>query len=396
MNSKKLCAKIFSEILREPDKLSSEAQAHLEDCAECKAELEKIRKTDALLKASAPSTPALKGSVLSRIRDEKLVPAPLSSVPHKHIPIGTISAVAAVLAVGILVYKGDILNKIDTAKSENDEMIVYDAAADFSPEALVEEWNNKTNGENSSANYQILTDSGSNSLLYSDEEVVEESAEAEEEPAHDAIFDKVLLKSEQESAESDDTAPTEAIKDSNITERGHLLSLLPPTNDSLSDISKPDGTQNTVANDITSNSISDTDGGTAGTTTSPAPAGVEDTKKAPEVMMLHPGSGMSGTAGGSSDTSSASKERTEEATTENINAFFGNISEKSDAAEVYKVLAQYYPDRISYEVFESADPVEYLTFVMSIEDFDTEYTESAFLGFCGKLFFGSVSKTEIL
>ncbi len=395
MNSKKLCEKILSELLKDPDELSPEAKTHLEDCEECKAELEKIQKANALLKASAPAVPALKDCVLSRILDEKLVPTPLSSTPRKHIPIGTISAVAAVLAVGILVYKGDILNKIDTANSEN-EMIVYDEETALSPEALVEEWNNKTNGEKKSANYQIVADSANDSILYSDEEIIEECAEAEEEPAYDANPEKKLLKSEQESTETDDTAPTEAVKNGDIAERGHLLSLLPPTNDSVSGNSKPDGTQNAfIANDITSNSASAADGGTAGTTDSPAPAGVEDTEKAPEVMMLHPGSGMSGAAGGSSGTSCAN-ERSEDATNDSIKVALGNISEKSDAAEVYKVLSQYYPDRISYEVFESADPSEYLAFVMSIDDFDSEYTESAFLGFCGKVFFESRNKTELL
>ena len=60
------------------------------------------------------------------------------------------------------------------------------------------------------------------------------------------------------------------------------------------------------------------------------------------------------------------------------------------------MLSQFYPDAKSYETFENSDPDEYLAFVMSIEDFESEYTESAFLSFCGKILFVGYKNTEVL
>ncbi len=377
MNSEKLCEKVLSELFKDPDTVSAETKAHLESCEKCAAEFEKIKKSCALIKASAPAVPSMKEKVLSRICDEKLSPSPLSSTPRKHIPFGTISALAAVLAVGILVYKGDILNKLDNASKSENEMIVFDQEADFSPKTLIAEWNSKTNGQNDSGSY-TLSDSANGNISYSEklsEEAAEETTRVQE---YSETTDYEKAESETEAA-----APEEAVNDSTVSEKGHLLSLLPPSNDNVSSVTKAEGTQNTVGTDDI-------------TTADDTPVGGEIPEKSPEIIMLNPGKGSAGAAGGASGTSSAVKEHTESTVNDLIKSSLGNISENSDAEEIYKLLSMYYPDRIPYDVFESADPAEYLAFVMSIDDFDTEYTENAFLGFCGKMLFESFSKTEIL
>lgn len=382
MKNEKLCENILAELLKDNEKLSEESLSHIKDCANCRAEFEKIQKMDSLIKACAPAAPSIKDSVLSKIRNKKLAPAPISSAPRKHIPIGTISAAAAVLAIGILVYKGDILNKIDNANSEN-EIIVCDEEADFSPETLVAEWTDKNGGD---SGYQIVADSKNSNILYSEDCV--EDAEAEEAPALESYDKKELSKTD-----TDSSAPIEENRD--ISETGHLLSLLPPKTDSVDDSSKPAGTQNAVSKEMTKDSVMSDD------TALNSPQGDATAEKSPEdVVMMnpHPGSGMTGASGGAATSVYPNNQRTEGILDINdiIKSSLGNISENSDAAEIYKVLSQYFPDRISYDVFANADPAEYLAFVMSIDDFETEYTENAFLGFCGKMFCESFSMTEML
>ena len=385
MNSKKLCEKILSDLFKDPEFVSAETKAHLESCEKCAAEFEKIKKSCALIKASAPAVPSMKEKVLSKIRDEKLTPSPVSASSRRHIPFGTISALAAVLAVGILVYKGDILDKINNASKSENEMIVCDQEADFSPETLISEWNSKTNGQNDSGSY-TLADSANGGASYSeslDENHEQEAARVKEYSA-DADHDA-------EETEAEESSPEEAVNDSTVSEKDHLLSLLPPSGSGASHPPKAEGTQTAVATDDMTDKTSDnsmSDGTSVG-------GGISE--KSPEnIMMLNPGRGASGASGGASGTA-AVKESTDEKTINDIiKTALGGISENSDAAEIYKLLAMYYPDRIPYDVFESADPAEYLAFVMSIDDFDTEYTENAFLGFCGKMLFESFNKSEIL
>ena len=138
MENGKICDSVIPEMLGDEGELSPEAKTHIENCEKCKAELEKIEKMRSLLASSVPAAPDLKDAVLSRIASENISPAPVTS-SRRHIPFGTIAAAAAVFAVGILVYKGDILDKVNNAEKGSDMIYVADQEAAEEEARLAEE-----------------------------------------------------------------------------------------------------------------------------------------------------------------------------------------------------------------------------------------------------------------
>ena len=393
MENGKICDSVIPEMLGDEGELSPEAKTHIEKCEKCKAELEKIEKMRSLLASSVPAAPDLKDAVLSRIASENISPAPVTS-SRRHIPFGTIAAAAAVFAVGILVYKGDILDKVNNAENGSDMIYVADQ------ECVEEEASEELDAFDSES--QIIAATKSDTVMYSKNEIdgANDIAESETENA---------ISEEQKSLQS-----AKPEKDMVITEKDRLLSTAPPTadvgngivsfegRDDFSDKSEADGTQsiNDAANEDVHAPLSDKTGETT--------AGFDPTITPDHGILPHPvgnggggasGGGASGGAGGSvapEKEEIASEDGTTLTTAFDFNAFLAKITKDSDAAEIYKVLSQFYPDAISYETFENSDPNEYLAFVMSIEDFEREYTESAFLSFCGKILFVGYKNTEVL
>lgn len=385
MENGKICDSVICEMLGDEGELSPEAKTHIENCEKCKAELEKIEKMRSLLASSVPAAPDLKDAVLSRIASENISPAPVTS-SRRHIPFGTIAAAAAVFAVGILVYKGDILDKVNNAEKGSDMIYVADQ------ECVEEEASEELDAFDSES--QIIAATKSDTVMYSKNEIdgANDIAESETENA---------ISEEQKSLQS-----AKPEKDMVITEKDRLLSTAPPTadvgngivsfegRDDFSDKSEADGTQsiNDAANEDALAPLSDKTGETT--------AGFDPTITPDHGRLPHPtGSGGGGASGASVDPEKEEIESDDGATLTtafDFNAFLAKITKDSDAAEIYKVLSQFYPDAISYETFENSDPDEYLSFVMSIEDFESEYTESAFLSFCGKILFVGYKNTEVL
>lgn len=389
MENGKICDSVIPEMLGDEGELSPEAKTHIENCEKCKAELEKIEKMRSLLASSVPAAPDLKDAVLSRIASENISPAPVTS-SRRHIPFGTIAAAAAVFAVGILVYKGDILDKVNNAEKGSDMLYVADQ------ECVEEEASEDLDAFDSES--QIIAATKSDTVMYSKNENndLTESVKAEAETENTAPEEQKSLQSAKPE------------KDMVITEKDRLLSTAPPTadvgngivsfegRDDFSDKSEADGTQsiNDAANEDVRAPLSDKTGETT--------AGFDPTITPDHGRLPHPvGSGGGGASGGGASVAPekeeiASEDGTTLTTAFDFNAFLAKITKDSDAAEIYKVLSQFYPDAISYETFENSDPDEYLAFVMSIEDFESEYTESAFLSFCGKILFVGYKNTEVL
>ncbi|MBR5554275.1 MAG: hypothetical protein IKV98_10595 [Clostridia bacterium] len=395
MENGKICDSVIPEMLGDEGELSPEAKTHIENCEKCKAELEKIEKMRSLLASSVPAAPDLKDAVLSRIASENISPAPVTS-SRRHIPFGTIAAAAAVFAVGILVYKGDILDKVNDVEKSSDMIYVADQ------ECVEEEASEELDAFDSEN--QIIAATKSDTVMYSKNENndLTESVKAEAETENTAPEEQKSLQSAKPE------------KDMVITEKDRLLSTAPPTadvgngiasfegRDDFSDKSEADGTQsiNDAANEDVRAPLSDKTGETT--------AGFDPTITPDHGRLPHPvGSGGGGAGGGGASGGTggsvapekeeiASEDGTPLTTAFDFNAFLAKITKDSDAAEIYKVLSQFYPDAISYETFENSDPDEYLAFVMSIDDFESEYTESAFLSFCGKILFVGYKNTEVL
>ncbi|MBE6571177.1 MAG: hypothetical protein E7656_02880 [Ruminococcaceae bacterium] len=402
MGNEKNCDSVISEMLSDFADLSPEALAHVESCKKCKAELEKIKKLDALLESAAPAVPSMKDAVLSKIERENISPAPVTS-PRRHIPFGTIAAAAAVFAVGILVYKGDILDKVNNVEKGSDMIYVADL------EAAEEEASDVLDLSCDSAQGIFLaapeTDKAP-TVMYSKDETddVTESVEAEAENTAPEEH-KSLQSAKPENAEDE--------KSNGIVEKDHLLSTAPPHltdggkntvsplgRDNVSDKSEVDGTQgiNDAANEDVRAPLSDK---TGETTAAFDPTGTDTGTGAGAGRGSSGGASMGGGGVAKAPDDPKYDEFEEDdvrlqTTTFDFNAFLSKITKDSDAAEIYKVLSQFYPDAISYETFENSDPDEYLAFVMSIEDFESEYTESAFLSFCGKILFVGYKNTEVL
>lgn len=384
MENGKICDSVIPEMLGDEGELSPEAKTHIEKCEKCKAELEKIEKMRSLLASSVPAAPDLKDAVLSRIASENISPAPVTS-SRRQIPFGTIAAAAAVFAVGILVYKGDILDKVNDVEKSSDMIYVADQ------ECVEEEASEELDAFDSES--QIIAATKSDTVMYSKNENndLTESVKAEAETENTAPEEQKSLQSAKPE------------KDMVITEKDRLLSTAPPTadvgngivsfegRDDFSDKSEADGTQsiNDAANEDVRAPLSDKSGETT--------AGFDPTITPDHGRLPHPvGSGGGGASVAPEKEEIASEDGATLTTAFDFNAFLAKITKDSDAAEIYKVLSQFYPDAISYETFENSDPDEYLAFVMSIEDFESEYTESAFLSFCGKILFVGYKNTEVL
>lgn len=386
MGNKKICDSILCEILSEFDNLSADTVAHIEKCESCKAEFEKIQQMNILLKSSAPAVPSLKDSVLERIKDENITPTPISAYGRKHFPIGTLTAAAAVLAVGLLVYKGDILDKVDKAQNDN-AFITYDVAypetisAPYEQDLTSDKVLLKAHGApsgNAVADEEAVTEETAETEVWDAAEIQNEAesvteTESAENPQNTAREDVTNAATEPTEGASNGTAEKAEETHHSPTNAGTLLALNPlqEAANSLQNDAELDVLPTEEQEDVTSYDTASSGGGTAskgGGTASSGGATASD---------------------GIATTSPISK-------SDYVKSLLGEITQDSNPEKIYKQLYEHYPDRISPDVFKNADPKEYLDFVMSIDDFDTEYTEDNFLQFCEKIFFAPYKMTEII
>ncbi len=168
MGKSKICDQVKKGMLLFED-LPLEHKIHINSCEECGAEFDKIKKMQDLVRISAPSGVSLKDSVMGRIKNENIKIEPYVQPKRRHIPIGTISAAAAVLAVGVIAYRSDLLNK----------------AADFTEDAQIEEEQNSGETVNNEAT-ESIEESGVNLSNFYEAHFVSPESGAEPEVSFDS------------------------------------------------------------------------------------------------------------------------------------------------------------------------------------------------------------------
>ncbi len=128
----KECDKIRQRIfmLECGDEIPSDIKEHIAVCSECKKEYGKLMSMYGMMPEATPVTPDFKDSVMEKIAGEKIADAPR----RFHIPIGTLAAVAAVIAVYVSVY-GTNLTDVFIGKDSAAEQNNYAADEDIDPQS---------------------------------------------------------------------------------------------------------------------------------------------------------------------------------------------------------------------------------------------------------------------
>lgn len=324
MNRENTCAKIKEQLsmsdLSQP--LPTELSRHLASCSECNREYETLQRMRALIVESSPAIPPLAESVTEQIEREALVPHPPKKT-HRPFPVGTIAALAAVLAVYISVYHGALPDSLfdfnestsdtvseDESRQEVDDSTVYSQSVRIG---------SGQGADTSDTTFSTACDSdgtdisdGYDSVSYSDaENGLPAFVYSSGDRATGAQFKANTTNEEEASSE----ASTEQ--------------------------SSANFSADTSGGALPSSSATDTDHCYADESYDAIDEGfgVGDSDSAPLLSLQQP------------DTAAL-------------------------AQALYDELSRAYPDAISREVFEATEPQDYLLFAYTaVEDFDSEYNE---------------------
>lgn len=379
---KNICDKVQKELfLSESGELSEDFKKHIENCDKCKKEYDKFLKMRLIVSDSAPSVPDLRQKVLGKIKNEQIKISEKKTF-RRHIPLGTIAAAAAVLAVYVSIYGTKIpdmifSNSFNDSSLKSNQPLYENSSKDQSESGSVLSESNLDSAayQNTEDNSELLLPAGdenSSDMLLQSSDVVSDNAAAD---AADAAESTEMPFTDNYSYSDDgyDDKAADDEKSFDIRKGGTILMSYPNSNILLfvpginaENIMEPE-TQNDNGDDGTEkrslydNSKTQTDlsGNSDGNNLSDS--GNSDSSDSPGLIM-NPSSGD-----GSSGTDSAQSNSI--------------ITDQSEAEKLFESMSEKYPGRISKELFDEVGENIYISFVNSLSDYESGYTAEALKAF---------------
>lgn len=382
MNSKLSCrdAKKRLIMLDYDEPVPQDLQEHFDTCPSCRKEYTDQKEMHDLLRAYARACRAsapkeLSGSVMKRIRDEKVEIKKDDTAKRLRLPIGTIAAAAAVLAVYVGIYQSKLPislfsdEKADSAQSEgvNETQLFYAKSAGgdalFEPDVTEDLYDAQDNtadsaAENEDADYRIadadsLADDACGETSLPPMQSIMKAPNAPDDAGSLLSGDETTQINSAESGESEDEKESR-----NTTYSAPIVSSTESTavgadDRSLDGAEYSDDTAVAKANGFTNDmcGLPKAENGTG-----------DENKRG--------GGGGSSGEGASAGSNSGA----------NANAIdFETLAERQ-----FEKLSEQYPDRISRELFDSIGAEKYLAFLSSLEDFDADYNAERFAAFAAE------------
>ena len=387
MNSKLSCrdAKKRLIMLDYDEPVPQDLQEHFDTCPSCRKEYTDQKEMHDLLRAYARECRAsapkeLSDSVMKRIRNEKVEIKKDNTAKRLRLPIGTIAAAAAVLAVYVGIYQSKLPislfsdEKAYSAQSEgaNETQLFYAKSA--GGDALFE--SDVTDGsknlhdaqdntadsaaENEDADYRIadadgLADDSCGETSLPPMQSIMKAPNAPDDAGSLLSGDETTQINSAGSGESEDEKESK-----NTTYSAPIVPSTESTADGAEDRSLDgdeysDDTAAAKANGFTNDmcGLLKAENGTG-----------DENKRG--------GGGGSSGGGASAESNSGASA--------NANAIdFETLAERQ-----FEKLSEQYPDRISRELFDSIGAEKYLAFLSSLEDFDADYNAERFAAFAAE------------
>ena len=382
MNSKLSCrdAKKRLIMLDYDEPVPQDLQEHLDTCPSCRKEYTDQKEMHDLLRAYARECRAsapkeLSDSVMKRIRNEKVEIKKDNTAKRLRLPIGTIAAAAAVLAVYVGIYQSKLPislfsdEKAYSAQSEgaNEAQLFFvkSAGSDalLEPDVTGDLYDAQDNtadsaAENEDADYRIadgLADDACGETSLPPMQSIMKAPNAPDDAGSLLLGDETTQIISAESDESEDE------KESKSTT--YSAPIVPSTESaadgaddrSLDGAEYSDDTAAAKANGFTNDmcGLPKAENGTG-----------DENKRGG-------GGGSSGEGASAGSNSGASA---------NANAIdFETLAERQ-----FEKLSEQYPDRISRELFDSIGAEKYLAFLSSLENFDADYNAERFAAFAAE------------
>lgn len=382
MNSKLSCrdAKKRLIMLDYDEPVPQDLQEHFDICPSCRKEYTDQKEMHDLLRAYARACRAsapkeLSDSVMKRIRNEKVEIKKDDTAKRLRLPIGTIAAAAAVLAVYVGIYQSKLPislfsdEKADSAQSEgvNETQLFYAKSAGgdalFEPDVTEDLYDAQDNtadsaAENEDADYRIadadsLADDTCGETSLPPMQSIMKAPNAPDGAGSLLSGDETTQINSAESGESEDE------KESKNTT--YSAPIVPSTEStavgaddrSLDGAEYSDDTVAAKANGFTNDMCS----------LPKAENGTGDENKS---------GGGGGSSGGGASAGS------------NSGASANAIDFETLAERQFEKLSEQYPNRISRELFDSIGAEKYLAFLSSLEDFDADYNAERFAAFAAE------------
>ena len=322
--------------------IPQDLQKHLESCPSCRKEYENQKKMQDLLKAASPSVPKLSESVMRRIHDEKIeIKETDYTTKRLRLPLGTIAAAVAVLAVYLSVYAGvpRILfsgenHSVDDSKSveENETQMFFASGKSVSDDTADSLDTEDSDGQNT---YSKALDNSENAEFY--------------------VADPKDLSDEEISLPDDFLMPRKSMIASPNTDGTDLNPEATEEGaENGTDSMSPQSYGTAGAENSRSNGLSDAEEPSGEAVTSDSNGGDRGDEKEAEYFA----GGVAGSGAGGGNTGANTNE----------------IDFVSLAERQFEKLSEQYPNHISRELFESVGAETYLAFLSSVEDFDADYT----------------------
>ena len=384
MNSKLSCrdAKKRLIMLDYDEPVPQDLQEHFDTCPSCRKEYTDQKEMHDLLRAYARACRAsapkeLSDSVMKRIRNEKVEIKKDNTAKRLRLPIGTIAAAAAVLAVYVGIYQSKLPislfsdEKAYSAQSEgaNEAQLFFvkSAGSDalLEPDVTGDLYDAQDNtadsaAENEDADYRIadadgLADDACGETSLPPMQSIMKAPNAPDDAGSLLSGDETTQINSAGSAESEDEKESK-----NTTYSAPIVPSTESTADGADDRSLDgaeysDDTVAAKANGFTNDmcGLLKAENGTG-----------DENKRGG-------GGGSSGEGASAGSNSGASA---------NANAIdFETLAERQ-----FEKLSEQYPDRISRELFDSIGAEKYLAFLSSLEDFDADYNAERFAAFAAE------------
>lgn len=387
MNSKLSCrdAKKRLIMLDYDEPVPQDLQEHFDTCPSCRKEYTDQKEMHDLLRAYARECRAsapkeLSDSVMKRIRNEKVEIKKDNTAKRLRLPIGTIAAAAAVLAVYVGIYQ----SKLPISLFSDEK--AYSAQSEGANEAQL----------------FFVKSAGSDALLEPD--VTDDS-----ENPHDAQDNTADSAAENEDADYR-IADADGLADDACGETS-----LPPMQSIMKGPNTPDdagsllsGDETTQINSAESGESEDEKESKSTTYSAPIVPSTESTADGADdrsldgaeysddtvaakangftndmcgLLKAENGTGDENKRGGGGG---ASSEGASAGSNSGANANANAIDFETLAERQFEKLSEQYPDRISRELFDSIGAEKYLAFLSSLEDFDADYSAERFAAFAAE------------
>lgn len=387
MNSKLSCrdAKKRLIMLDYDEPVPQDLQEHFDTCLSCRKEYTDQKEMHDLLRAYARECRAsapkeLSDSVMKRIRNEKVEIKKDNTAKRLRLPIGTIAAAAAVLAVYVGIYQSKLPislfsdEKAYSAQSEgaNETQLFYAKSA--GDDALFEsdvtdDSENLHDAQDNTADSAAENEDADYRIADADDLADDACGETSLPPmqsimkAPNAPDDAGSLLSGDETTQINSAGSGESEDEKESKSTTYSAPIVPSTEStadgaddrSLDGAEYSDDTTAAKANGFTNDMCS----------LPKAENGTGDENK------------RGGGGGSSGEVASAGSNSGASASANAID--FETLAERQ-----FEKLSEQYPDRISRELFDSIGAEKYLAFLSSLEDFDADYNAERFAAFAAE------------